>query len=42
MQYVKLGSTGLDVSRVCLGCMTYGLPDRGNHEWTWTRRPPVR
>ncbi len=34
MQYVKLGSTGLDVSRICLGCMTYGLPDRGRHEWT--------
>ncbi|MET7656426.1 aldo/keto reductase [Streptomyces sp. NPDC005486] len=34
MQYVKLGSTGLDVSRICLGCMTYGLPDRGAHEWT--------
>jgi aryl-alcohol dehydrogenase-like predicted oxidoreductase len=34
MQYVKLGSTGLDVSRICLGCMTYGIPDRGTHEWT--------
>jgi len=34
MDYVKLGSTGLDVSRLCLGCMTFGVPDRGNHEWT--------
>jgi len=34
MQYVKLGSTGLDVSRVCLGCMTFGIPARGNHTWT--------
>jgi 1-deoxyxylulose-5-phosphate synthase len=34
MDYVKLGSTGLEVSRVCLGCMTYGEPDRGNHTWT--------
>ena len=34
MQYVKLGSTGLDVSPLCLGCMTYGDPQRGNHEWT--------
>lgn len=34
MQYRKLGSTGLDVSRLCLGCMTFGIPDRGNHEWT--------
>ena len=34
MKYTKLGQTGLDVSRLCLGCMTYGIPDRGNHEWT--------
>ncbi|MEU0171609.1 aldo/keto reductase [Streptomyces iakyrus] len=45
MQYVKLGSTGLDVSRICLGCMTYGLPDRGPHEWTLDEeasRPLIR
>jgi aryl-alcohol dehydrogenase-like predicted oxidoreductase len=34
MEYIKLGNTGLDVSRLCLGCMTYGAPDRGNHAWT--------
>ena len=34
MDYVKLGRTGLDVSRLCLGCMTYGASDRGNHQWT--------
>ncbi|QXQ07188.1 aldo/keto reductase [Sphingosinicellaceae bacterium] len=34
MNYVKLGSTGLDVSPLCLGCMTFGVPDRGNHAWT--------
>ena len=34
MDYVKLGSTGLDVSRICLGCMTYGAPERGTHSWT--------
>lgn len=34
MDYLKLGMTGLDVSRLCLGCMTYGIPDRGNHAWT--------
>ncbi|HTH99995.1 MAG TPA: aldo/keto reductase [Acidisoma sp.] len=34
MKYVKLGKTGLDVSRICLGCMSYGIPDRGNHLWT--------
>lgn len=34
MEYVKLGSTGLDVSRLILGCMTYGEPARGTHPWT--------
>ncbi|MGH9721129.1 MAG: aldo/keto reductase [Bryobacteraceae bacterium] len=34
MDYVKLGRTGLDVSRICLGCMTYGVPHRGAHPWT--------
>ncbi|MFE6287134.1 aldo/keto reductase [Streptomyces sp. NPDC057877] len=45
MQYVKLGSTGLEVSRISLGCMTYGLPDRGVHEWTLDEeasRPLIR
>ena len=34
MEIVKLGRTGLDVSRLCLGCMTYGEPGRGNHPWS--------
>ncbi len=34
MRYVKLGSTGVDVSKICLGCMSYGVPDRGTHLWT--------
>jgi 1-deoxyxylulose-5-phosphate synthase len=34
MDYVKLGGTGLEVSRLCLGCMTFGIPDRGLHTWT--------
>ncbi|MDU8418461.1 aldo/keto reductase [Pseudomonas syringae] len=34
MQYVKLGTTGLDASRLCLGCMTFGEPDAGTHPWT--------
>ncbi|MFJ5775505.1 aldo/keto reductase [Streptomyces sp. NPDC093094] len=45
MQYVKLGSTGLDVSRICLGCMTYGDPARGTHGWTLDEersRPLIR
>lgn len=45
MEYLKLGRTGLDVSRISLGCMTYGEPDRGNHAWTLTEeasRPLIR
>jgi len=34
MQYAKLGATGLNVSRICLGCMSYGVPDRGAHPWS--------
>jgi aryl-alcohol dehydrogenase-like predicted oxidoreductase len=34
MEYVKLGRTGLEVSRICLGCMSYGVPGRGNHAWS--------
>jgi len=34
MRYRKLGRTGLDVSVVTLGCMSFGAPDRGNHSWT--------
>jgi len=33
MDYVKLGTTGLDVSRLCIGCMSFGVPERGNHQW---------
>ncbi len=34
MNYINLGNTGLKVSRICLGCMTYGEPERGNHSWS--------
>ncbi|MFG3600375.1 aldo/keto reductase [Micromonospora chersina] len=34
MEYVKFGSTGLEVSRLCLGCMSYGEPSRGGHPWS--------
>ena len=33
MEYTKLGSTGLDVSPICLGCMSFGVADRGNQPW---------
>jgi aryl-alcohol dehydrogenase-like predicted oxidoreductase len=45
MDYVKLGATGLDVSRLCLGCMTFGDPGRGAHAWTLPEdrsRPIIR
>jgi aryl-alcohol dehydrogenase-like predicted oxidoreductase len=39
MEYVNLGRTGLKVSRICLGCMSYGAPATGElkggrHAWT--------
>lgn len=33
MEYVKLGNTGLDVSRFCLGCMSFGVAERWIHQW---------
>jgi 1-deoxyxylulose-5-phosphate synthase len=45
MDYVKFGKTGLEVSRLCLGCMTYGESNRGNHAWTMgeeASRPLIR
>jgi aryl-alcohol dehydrogenase-like predicted oxidoreductase len=36
MEYVNLGKTGLKVSRICLGCMSYGVPERGSHPWSLT------
>ncbi len=42
MEYVNLGKTGLKVSRICLGCMSYGDPDRvspdGTRRWPWALR----
>jgi aryl-alcohol dehydrogenase-like predicted oxidoreductase len=37
MNYTTLGKSGLQVSRICLGCMSYGEPDRGNHPWSLDR-----
>lgn len=45
MDYIKLGNTGMDISPLALGCMTYGDPARGPHPWTLTEsesRPLIR
>ncbi|MEA5454949.1 aldo/keto reductase [Sinomonas sp. JGH33] len=34
MQYTRLGRTGLEVSRLAVGCMSFGDPQRGNHPWS--------
>ncbi|MEN9314165.1 MAG: hypothetical protein RIS35_558 [Pseudomonadota bacterium] len=34
MEYTRLGRTGLEISRLCLGCMSYGVPERGPHPWS--------
>jgi aryl-alcohol dehydrogenase-like predicted oxidoreductase len=34
VQYIKLGTTGLDVSPIAIGAMTYGEPDRGHPLWS--------
>ncbi|EHI98998.1 Aryl-alcohol dehydrogenase (NADP(+)) [Clostridium sp. DL-VIII] len=34
MKYIKLGTTGLDVSPIAIGAMTYGEPDRGHPVWS--------
>ncbi len=45
MKFTRLGRTGLQVSRICLGCMTYGDPAQGAHAWTLDEaasRPLIR
>jgi aryl-alcohol dehydrogenase-like predicted oxidoreductase len=45
LKYKNLGSTGMKVSELCLGCMTYGVPERGDHPWTLPEeqsRPLIR
>jgi aryl-alcohol dehydrogenase-like predicted oxidoreductase len=45
MKMIKLGRSGLDVSPLCLGCMTFGAPDQGAHKWTFDEeksRPIIR
>lgn len=45
MEYTKLGNTGLDVSRLCLGCMGFGAAAQGFHQWVLDEdrsRPVIR
>jgi aryl-alcohol dehydrogenase (NADP+) len=45
MRYRTLGRTGLEISVVTLGCMSFGAPDRGSHAWTLDEdasRPIIR
>ena len=37
MQYVKFGNTGMDVSRICLGMMSFGKPGKENGVFPWAR-----
>ena len=34
MESARVGKSGRKVSRLCLGCMTYGVPERGSHPWS--------
>lgn len=45
MEYTKLGSTGMDISRICLGTMSFGDPNRWIHQWVLDEdasRPIIR
>ncbi len=37
MKYVKLGNTGVDVSKICLGCMSFGKPGKENGVFPWAK-----
>jgi aryl-alcohol dehydrogenase-like predicted oxidoreductase len=44
MEHIRLGSTGMKVSRICLGCMSYGDPTKG-FQWALDEehsRPYIR
>ena len=34
MKYTELGNSGIEVSRICLGCMGFGKAEAGFHKWT--------
>ncbi|GAA3434657.1 aldo/keto reductase [Kutzneria kofuensis] len=35
MEYVRLGRSGLTISKIVLGCMSFGEPARGTHQWSF-------
>ncbi len=39
MKYKNLGNTGLKISELCLGCMSFGVPERSDHPWTLQEEP---
>ncbi len=39
MKYTKLGNSDLNVSRICMGCMGFGDPTKGQHSWTVAETP---
>lgn len=42
MKYVKLGNSGLEVSRLCLGTMGFGDPKSGFHEWVIEEKESIK
>lgn len=34
MEYIKLGNTDTEISRLCMGCMSFGDPASNMHAWT--------
>jgi aryl-alcohol dehydrogenase-like predicted oxidoreductase len=42
MKYIKLGNSDLTVSLICMGCMGFGDPARGQHSWTLNEEYSVR
>ena len=45
MKHINLGNTGLEISPICVGCMSFGAPERGDHPWTLPEqqsRPLIR
>lgn len=37
MKYIKLGNTGMDISKICLGCMSFGKPGKENGVFPWAK-----